>query len=160
MEESHSQGDHRVRCREHGMNHDVFIPQLRRLLRPGRAGDRRVYDSLVADVLKSENPLDLFRASQKRSGVFLIEALYRTHVEQAESGDERVYSSLGALGYSRWVAWRRFRDAIRSGSVGYGRSLEWYVSSSRDAVADHVKDGWRPEDGIDDDELRELLPEA
>jgi len=123
MEESHSQGDHRVRCREHGMNHDVFIPQ-------------------------------------KRSGVFLIEALYRTHVEQAESGDERVYSSLGALGYSRWVAWRRFRDAIRSGSVGYGRSLEWYVSSSRDAVADHVKDGWRPEDGIDDDELRELLPEA
>ena len=152
-----SQDGYTAKCREHGINHDVFIPQLRRLLRPGRAGDRRVYDSLVADVLRSKNPLDLFEVSQQRSGVYLIEALYRTHVEQAESGDERVFSSLGALGYSRWVAWRRLREAIRAGSVGYGRGLESYVSSSKDAVADHVKEGWRPDDGNDDDELRALL---
>ncbi len=147
----------RPECREHGLTQDVFMPQLRRLLRPGTAGDRLVYDSLVADVLRSDNPLDLFRTSQKRSGVFLIEALYRTHREQAESGDERVVSSLPALGYSRWVAWRRFREAIRSGAVGYGRGLEDYVQSSRADVIGHVRAGWRPDGGRDDKELNELL---
>lgn len=151
------QPGHTTRCREHGLTHDVFIPQLRRLLRPGGAGDRRVYDSLVADVLRSENPLDLFPASKRRSGVLLIEALYRTHVEQAESGDLRVHSSLGALGYSRWVAWRRFREAIRDGSIGYGRGLGGYLHSSKEDVAAHLRSGWRPVGDHQDAELRELL---
>ncbi len=157
MDTGHTDGGFHGRCREHGMTQDVFIPQLRRLLRPGRAGDRRVYDSLVADVLRHDNPLDLFRTSQKRSGIFFIEALYLTHVEQAESGDERVYSSLPELGYSRWVAWRRFQEAVRSGSVGYGRGLDRYLQCSRNDVAGHVRDGWRPNDGRDDDELDALL---
>ena len=145
-----------LRCAEHSLTHDTFMPQLQRLLRPGRHGDRRVYDSLVADVVGTSNPLELFQNSKRRSGALLIEALYLTHESQAEAGDTRVHSSLAELGYSRWVAWRRFRDAVVAGHVGYGRGLENYLRSSKETVESHLRDGWQPDSGNEDNELRML----
>lgn len=145
-----------ARCRQHGVTAEYFLPQLQRLLR-GAPRDRKVYQSLVDDVVGSMNPLQLFQVSQQRLGIYFIEALYRTHREQAEGGDESILLSLAPLGYSRWVAWRRFGDAVRDRSVLFDRRVDTYIARSRETVGDHLRDGWRPVILPDDPEFRALL---
>lgn len=149
-----SRGNHY--CNHHCVTDEYYLPQLRRLL-AGADRDRLVYDGIVADVVGSANPLDLFKRSQLRRGVYLIEALYRTLTEQAEHGDELALPSLAPLGYSRWVAWRRFGDAVRSRSVSFGSSVGQFISLSRHDVVHHVHAGWRPAVIPPDPELIELL---
>ncbi len=147
----------RARCLQHRLTDDDYVPQLRRLL-AGAAFERRVYDSLVHDVVTaSANPLDLFQHSQQRCGMYFIEALYRTSTEQAVSGDEAMLPSLGPLGYSRWVAWRRFGDAVRNRSVSFGRGVADFIVRSRADVIGHIGSGWRPLIIPRDPELLELL---
>lgn len=153
IERHGNKGYARARCWEHGLNHDHYMPQLQRLLRPGRAGDRRTYDSLVSDVVTSRNPLDLFEGRRKRCGVFFIEALYRTHAQQAQWGDTEAMSLLAPLCYSRWLAWRRFRDALRSGSIRYGRNVDEYIRRSREDVIAHLRAGWQPTVAPGDEEF-------
>lgn len=145
------------RCQTHQLSQDWFIPQLERLLRTGAARDQRVYDSLVIQIVSSQNPLELFDESQRRPGVYLIEALYRIEVERAAAGDDQVALSLPPLSYSRWVAWRRFAEAVKEGSIGFGRGVGGYLARSRQDLVGHVRSGWQPLVLPVDDEFIELL---
>lgn len=143
-------------CRQHAVTADFYVRQLLRLVQ-GAARERRIYYSMIDDVVGAGNPLELFELSQQRSGMYFIEALYRAHSQQIESGDELMQPSLAPLGYSRWVAWRRFGDAVRSGSVQFSHRVDLYIDRSRDAVCDHVRGGWRPDVMPNDPELAALL---
>lgn len=143
-------------CRQHLVTDELYVLQLLRLL-GGAQKERRIYDSLVDDVVGAGNPLELFQRSQQRSGIYFIEALYRAHRHQVEHGDELMQPSLAPLGYSRWVAWRRFGDAVRAGSVQFSQRVDLYIDRSKDTVSDHLRDGWRPEVVPDDPELHVLL---
>ncbi len=144
------------RCRQHRVTDEYYRPQLWRLLR-GKPPERLVYDSLVDDVVGSINPLELFDPSQQRPGILLIEALYRTHAELVDCGDEPAASSLAPLGYARWVAWRRFGDAVRDGSARFNRGVGQFIVESKRDVASHLHSGWMPSDTNGDVELVELL---
>ena len=147
----------RPRCMQHRLTDDDYMPQLRRLL-AGAATERQVYDSLVHDVVAaSANPLGLFQRSQQRCGMYFIEALYRTYAEQVVAGDRASLPSLGPLGYSRWVAWRCFGDAVRNRSVSFGRRVDDFIVRSRIDVIGHIGSGWRPLVLPQDPELLELL---
>ncbi|MGI9597061.1 MAG: hypothetical protein ACR2QK_12930 [Acidimicrobiales bacterium] len=141
------------RCREHGVTADYYVPQLWRLL-SGDAPARHVYYTFIDEIVGSDNPLDLFEGRRKRPGMYFIEALYLTH---AEYGDEIARPSLAPLGYSRWVAWRRLRDVIKSGSVSFPGRLDEFIARSRGDVIRHVRSGWKPAVLPRDPELMELL---
>ncbi len=143
-------------CRQHAVTAEFYVPQLLRLLR-GAPRERNIYYSMVDDVVGANNPLELFKRSEQRSGMCFIESLYRAHSQQVDSGDELMQPSLAPLGYSRWVAWRRFANAVRDGSVQFSDSVDLYIVRSRDAVNDHLREGWRPEVVPDDPELHALL---
>lgn len=158
----HGDGQHgtrsvaEARCSDHCLTDEFYLPQLRRLL-SGTERDRLVYHDMVAEMVGSANPLDLFKRSQQRCGIYLIEALYRTLSEQAEHGDDAALPSLAPFGYSRWVAWRLFGDAVRNRSVSFDSSVGRFISLSRHDVARHVHAGWRPAVMPADPELMELL---
>ncbi len=146
-----------VRCRAHGLTQDHFIPQLQRLLSTGAARDRRVYYSLIDDVVGTAKPLDLFDRTKQRPGVYLIEALYLTEAERVHGCEIDPQPLLAPLGYSRWVAWRQFREALRTGSIGYGRGVAGYVDRARQEVVQHLVAGWRPAARPGDRELADLI---
>lgn len=157
-----ARGEVPARCRQHALTDDYYVPQLRRLL-SGAPRERKVYEGFIDEVVATANPLDLFGSSQQRPGMYFIEALYRTQVEQAElaewadPGDRVGRSYLAPLCYSRWVAWRRFGDAVRDRSVSFGGGVADYILRSRRDVISHVRSGWVPSVVAGDPELLELL---
>lgn len=146
----------RSRCRQHRVTEEFYVPQLQRLLR-GQTRDQLVYYSLIDDVVGSDNPLELFEGSKRRPGMYLIEALYRTHAELVDDGEQLGEPALAPLGYARWVAWRRFADDVRSGSVSFPRGLGEFIGRSKRDVESHLNAGWVPAVVPRDPELIELL---
>jgi hypothetical protein len=134
---------------------DYYVPQLLRLVQ-GAPRERDIYYSMVDDVVRADNPLGLFKTSEQRPGICFIESLYRAHRLQVENGDVMMQPSLAPLGYARWVAWRRFAAAVRSGSVRFSDGVEPYIARSRGTVRQHVQDGWWPDIDPDDPELQIL----
>lgn len=143
------------RCRAHGLDEKHYLPQLRRLLY-GRLTERRVYDSMVSDVVGSPDPLAVFHQSEPRPVVYFVEALYLAHAELA-ADDLVARPYLAPLGYSRWLAWRRFGDAIRSRRVLFDPRVAEFEACSRSSVIGHLGDGWRPQPGYNDSELDQLI---
>lgn len=144
-----------TRCRVHGLTQESYILQLRRLL-AGGSRERAVYDSLVADVV-SADPRQLFGPRLLRNGAYLVEALYRTLPERRHCGGPIEPGSAPApLAYTRWLAWRQVRDAVRAGTA-HCRQVGHHVGRARREVALHLRNGWIPDPGRSDQELVELL---
>jgi hypothetical protein len=137
------------------MTEELYLGQLRRLLRSDQDG-RQAYDSMVNDIVGSTDPLMLFHQSGPRPGVYFVEALYKAHTELA-TGDMAARPSLAPLGYSRWLAWRLFGEAVKNRDVAFDCRVTDFEAASRDDVIGHLGAGWRPPSKHGDPELDTLI---